>query len=309
MVKKEGLVKKSEKRQQKKYPGLIFKISIAVFTLILMEFFAKALSVTVLNDFIEKKDLRTKLEKIYIPPAEPSNDNVLRLYFYGASTTAGFPVPKVSYVNQLSYQLHHVFKDKNVDVKNLGWSGFTSTMDRYSIASTFWHKPDAMIVYVSHNEFVYPDIDVLSLHLAISKLRDNSSLFRLLLALSKGDSRPDSIEDNEEPIERRRIPYRLIKPYYWAKIAILKKNYKSIAQIARDNNIPLIFITAASNISWSPPERPVTFFTPGKKSQADLKYVRSLLKTDNLDEAGEITKYYLEKNPKDAYFLFMQGEI
>jgi len=307
-MKREENIKESEKIPRKKYP-LYFKLLIPLITLLLLELITRGLSETILKDYLGKKDLRTKLERIYIPPPEPSNENVLRLYFYGASTTAGFPVPKVSYVNQLSYQLHHVFKDRNVDVKNLGWSGFTSTMDRYSIASTFWHKPDAMIVYVSHNEFVYPDIDVLSLHLAISKLRDNSSLFRLLLALSKGDSRPDSIEDNEEPIERRRIPYRLIKPYYWAKIAILKKNYKSIAQIARDNNIPLIFITAASNISWSPPERPVTFFTPGKKSQADLKYVRSLLKTDNLDEAGEITKYYLEKNPKDAYFLFMQGEI
>src|SRR3989344_8328303 len=296
------------KTSQKNYP-LYSKLLIPIFTLIMLELFSRGLSATALKHYLESKDLRTKLEKIYIPPPEPSNENVLRLYVYGASTTAGFPVPKVSYVNQLSYQLHHVFKDRNVDVKNLGWSGFTSTMDRYSITSTFWHKPDAIIVYVSHNEFVYPGIDMLSIHLIISKLRDNSSLFRLLLAASQGDKKPDSIEDNEEPVERKRIPYRLIKPYYWAKLAILKKNYEAIAQIAKSNNIPLIFIIATSNTSWSPPERPVTFFTPSENYQVDLKKVRALLSENRLDEAAVIVKQYLEKNSKDASFLFMKGQI
>ncbi len=306
---KKAFVKNQKKTSPKKYIPLIFKLLIPLFTLLVLELFARALSVTILKDYLGKKDLRTKIERIYIPPPEPSNDNVLRLYVYGGSTTAGFPVPKVGFVNQLSYQLHNVFKGKNVDVHNLGWSGFTSTMDRYSIVSTFWHKPDAMIVYVSHNEFVHPEIDMLSLYRTISIFRDKSVMFRLLLAASQGSKKPDSVEDNEEPIERKRIPYLLIKPYYWVKMAILKKNYKTIAQIARNDNIPLIFITATSNLNWSPPERPVTFFIPSKKNAVDLKKVRALLKKDNLDEAEAITKYYLEKNPKDASFLFMQGQL
>lgn len=308
-MEKQITFRKSRKGNLTRKPGFLLKISIIIFVLFTMELSARLISSNILKKYLAGKDLRTKLERVYIPPPEPSNDNVLRLYFYGASTTVGFPVPKVSYVNQVSYQLHHIFGGKNVDVKNLGWSGFTSTMDRYSVTSTFWHKPDAMIVYVSHNEFVYPSIDVLSLYLTISKLRDNSSLFRLLLAASRGNSKPDSIEDNEEPIERRRIPYRLIKPYYWLKVAILKKNYRAIAQIAKSNNIPLIFITATSNTSWSPPERQVTFFTPSKKNQTDLKHVRSLLNANHLDEAEKVTQFYLKKNPRDAYFLFEQGKI
>lgn len=309
MKRKESFVKNPRKTPQKKYLPLIFKILIPIITLLLLEFLARGLSVTILKDYLGKKDLRTKFEKIYIPLPEPSNENVLRLFIYGGSTTAGFPVPKVGFVNQLSYQLHHVFGDKNVDVRNLGWSGFTSTMDRYSVISTFWHKPDAMIVYVSHNEFVYPAIDMLSLYRTISNFRDKSALFRLLLATSHGDKKSDSVEDNAERIERKRLPYRLIKPYYWMKMAILKKNYKAIVQIARSNNIPLIFITATSNIDWSPPERPVTFLTPGEKNQADLKKARSLLKESNLDEAEKVTKYYLQKNSKDASYLFIQGLI
>jgi len=310
MKRNKPIVRNLRKAPRKKYLPLVFKLLIPIFTLLFLELFARGLSATILKDYIQKKDLRTKVEKIYIPPPEPSNENVLRLYVYGGSTTAGFPVPKVSFVNQLSYQLHHVFGDKNVDVRNLGWSGFTSTMDRYSIISTFWHKPDAMIVYVSHNEFVHPEIDALSLYRTISIFRDKSVLFRLLLATSQGGKKPDSPEDNEEPIERKRVPYRLIKPYYWAKMAILKKNYKALVQIARSNNTPLIFITATSNLGqWTPPERPVTYFIPSEKNQADLKKVRSLLKENRLDEAEEITKYYLEKNPKDASFLFMQGQI
>src|SRR3972149_9521987 len=224
MKRKESFVKNPIKAPQKKYLPLIFKLLIPIFTLLILELFARGLSATILKDYIQKKDLRTKVEKIYIPPPEPSNENVLRLYVYGGSTTVGFPVSKVSFVNQLSYQLHHVFGDKNVDVRNLGWSGFTSTMDRYSTISTFWHKPDAMIVYVSHNEFVHPEIDALSLYRTISIFRDKSVLFRLLLATSQDGKKPDSVEDNEEPIEKKRVPYRLIKPYYWAKMAILKKN-------------------------------------------------------------------------------------
>lgn len=310
MKRKKAFAKDPKKTSQKKYLLLIFKLLIPIFTLLFIELFARGLSATILKEYIQKKDLRTKVEKIYIPPPEPSNENVLRLYVYGGSTTAGFPVPKVSFVNQLSYQLHHVFGDRNVDVHNLGWSGFTSTMDRYSVISTFWHKPDAMIVYVSHNEFVHPEIDMLSLYRTISIFRDKSVMFRLLLTTSQGSKKPDSVEDNEEPIERKRIPYRLIKPYYWAKMAILKKNYKAIVQIARSNNIPLIFITATSNLGqWPPPERPVTYFIPSEKNQADLKKVRLILGENHLDEAEKITKYYLEKNSKDAYFLFIQGQI
>ena len=293
---------------QKNYP-LYAKLLIPLISLFLLELFARGLSSTILKDYLLSKDLRTKFEKIYIPLPEPSNDSVLRLYTYGGSTTAGFPVPKVSYVNQLSYQLHHVFGDKNVDVKNLGWSGFTSTMDRYAVISTFWHKPDAMIVYVSHNNFVYPDIDMLSLYRSISYFREKSALFRLLLAVSYGDKKSDPTANNDEPIKRRRVPYRLIKPYYWAKMAILKKNYKAMVQIAKDTNIPLIFITATSNMNWSPPERPVTFFTPSENHQEDLKKVRALLSESRLDEAGVIVKQYLEKNSKDASFLFMKGQI
>ena len=310
MKRKESFVKNPIKAPQKKYLPLVFKLLIPIFTLLFLELFTRGLSATILKDYIQKKDLRTKVEKIYIPPPEPSNENVLRLYVYGGSTTVGFPVPKVSFVNQLSYQLHHVFGDKNVDVHNLGWSGFTSTMDRYSIISTFWHRPDAMIVYVSHNEFVHPEIDALSLYRTISIFRDKSVLFRLLLTTSQNGKKPDSVEDNEEPIERKRVPYRLIKPYYWVKMAILKKNYKAIVQIASTNNIPLIFITATSNLGqWTPPERPVTYFIPSEKNQADLKKVRSLLRENHLDEAEKITKYYLEKNPEDASFLFIQGQI
>src|SRR3990167_6998811 len=301
--------KNPKKNSHNKYLKLLLKLLIPFFVLLALELFSRGLSVTILKDNLEKKDLRTKFEKIYIPPPEPSNDNVLRLYIYGGSTTAGFPVPKVSFVNQLSYQLHHVFNDKNVDVKNLGWSGFTSTMDRYAVISTFWHKPDAMIVYVSHNEFVYPAIDMLSLYRSISYFREKSALFRLLLAVSYGDKKSDPTANNDEPIKRRRVPYRLIKPYYWAKMAILKKNYKAMVQIAKDTNIPLIFITATSNMNWSPPERPVTFFTPSENHQEDLKKVRALLSESRLDEAGVIVKQYLEKNPNDASFLFVQGQI
>ncbi|OGD81416.1 hypothetical protein A2775_02820 [Candidatus Curtissbacteria bacterium RIFCSPHIGHO2_01_FULL_39_57] len=309
MKRKEAFVKNPKKSPQKKYP-LYFKVLIPIVTLVLLELIARGLSVTILKDYLGNKDLRTKIEKVYIPPPEPSNEDVLRLYFYGASTTVGFPVPKVSYVNQLSYQLHNVLKNKNVDVKNLGWSGFTSTMDRYSIVSTFWHKPDAMIVYVSHNEFVHSEIDTLSLYRTISIFRDKSVLFRLLLAASQGNKKPDSPEDNEEPIERKRVSYKLVGPYYWIKMAILKKNYKAIAELSRDYNIPLIFITATSNVGeWPPPEKPVTYFTPSDKSYTDLTKVRALLKNNQLDEAQEITKYHLEKNPEDAYFLFMQAQI
>ena len=95
------------KTSQKNYP-LYSKLLIPIFMLLVLEIFARGLSATILKEYLLSKDLRTKFEKIYIPPAESSNDNVLRLYVYGGSTTAGFPVPKVSYVNQLSYQLQDI---------------------------------------------------------------------------------------------------------------------------------------------------------------------------------------------------------
>ncbi len=299
----------SVKAQPEKPIPLAFKVLIPLVILILFELIARGLSVTVLKNYLSRIDLRTKLEKIYIPPPEPSNDNVMRLYVYGGSTTQGFPNPKVGFVPQLSYQLHHIFENKNIDVKNLGWSGFTSTMDRYSVTSSFWHKPDAMIVYTSHNEFVHPEIDNLLLYRSMSHLRDNSVLFRLLLATSNS-LHGQTKADNEEPVERKRVPYFLVKPYYFLKLAILKQNYRSMVKIAQKSSVPIIFITATSNIGqWSPPEMPVTIFPPGERYQQDLKKVRTLIEEDNTDEAEKTTKIYLKKNPNDSSFLYFQAQI
>lgn len=294
----------------KKRKLLVIKLLIPIFMLIVFELVARGFSATVLKDYLAKKDLRTKLERIYIPPPEPKSDDVMRLYMYGASTTQGYPVTELGYVNQLTYQIHNVLEGKNVAVHNLGFSGNTSTMDRYVVASTFWHKPDAMIVYVSHNEFVHSEIDSIPFYRSIMKFRNSSSMFRLLMAGSQRNIKPDSVADNNENVNRKRMPYRLIKPYYALKLSILKHNYRAMAEIARSNNVPLIFITATSNIGeWPPPERTVTSFTPDGESQRDLNRIRRLIKETRLDEAKSILSEHFKQHPNDAYFLYMQGKI
>ena len=276
--------------------------------LLFMEGVSRILAATVFAKKLSKSDLRTKIEKTYIQPVSERKNDSLFVFAYGGSTIAGFPLPKVGVVSQLDYQLHHVFKDKkNIGVYNYGWSGYNSTMIRYMMISTINAKPDVLIVYCCQNEFVSPDIDPIWLQKTIGIWRDRSALVKLLLLTTTNE---ENGVYQEEPIDRKRWPYRKLPLYYELKMKIFKRNVDAMVSLAREHHTPLIFSTAASNIGeWPPAQKQVTTLSITQDYQLDADNIRSFSKNNKLTEAENIVSIYLKKDPTNASFIYFQAKI
>src|SRR3989338_1363336 len=105
----------------------VYVILIIICTIIFLELTAKVLVKSLLKDKIAQKNLQTEFEEIYIPPFEEKGPDEFRVFVYGGSTVQGIPIPKIGFVNQLQYQLNHVFEGKRVKLYNFGWARFNST--------------------------------------------------------------------------------------------------------------------------------------------------------------------------------------
>lgn len=199
-------------------------------------------------------DTKTKLESVYLPPFPPKKPDYLRVFVYGGSSVQGLPLEKVGFVAQFDDQLRHVLGSKrDVEVYNLGWSGYNSTMVRQSLVRSINHQPDLLIVYTGENEFIYPQLDAYETLRLLTALKNKSSLIKLVL--SRRQSRPPEYE----PLNFKRPPYRVQWPYYQIKMWLFRHNLKSIVKLVRQYHIPLVLVTTVSNIKdWSPVDPKVT---------------------------------------------------
>ena len=207
--------------------------------------------------FFHPQATPTKFDQAYIPPFPAKDPDGLRIFVYGGSTVQGLPEPKVGLVAQLDDQLHSVLgPTRDIEVYNLGWSGYNSTMVRYLVNRTINEQPDLLIIDTGHNEFIYPQLDFYPLLKLSTTLGHRSNLFKLASSLFSRHNRSPSAE---EPLEFRRPPHRLTWPYYPIKIWIFQRNLQAIVKLARYHHIPLILATPVSNVAdWPPVYQQVT---------------------------------------------------
>lgn len=197
-------------------------------------------------------DTKTKLESAYLPPFPPKKPDYLRVFVYGGSSVQGLPLEKVGFVAQFDDQLRHVLGSKrDVEVYNLGWSGYNSTMVRYSLNRSLSAQPDLVIVYTGENEFIYLQLDSYEVLRLLTSLKNRSRFVQLLLSRQS----PTAFE----PLDFKRPPYRLQFPYYQIKMWLFRHNLKSIVKLVRQYHIPLVLVTTVANIKdWPPVDPKVT---------------------------------------------------
>ncbi|OGY16725.1 MAG: hypothetical protein A2784_04540 [Candidatus Chisholmbacteria bacterium RIFCSPHIGHO2_01_FULL_48_12] len=226
------------------------KIGLSFLSLLLifggLEFVARQVPVT--------GDAKTKLESLYLPPFPPKKPDYLRVFVYGGSSVQGLPVEKVGWVAQFDDQLRHVLGSKrDVEVYNLGWSGYNSTMVRHSLANSIAYQPDLLIVYTGENEFIYPQLDAYEGLRWLTALKNKSSLIKLIL------SRQQSPLAEYEPLSFKRPPYRVQWLYYQIKMWLFRHNLEQMVKLAKRHKIPLVLVTPTANIKdWPAVDAKVT---------------------------------------------------
>lgn len=303
-------MEKRSVKTSRRVPRVFIGIGILLLFFIFLELLARILSVTLLKSTLEVTDLRTKLEHISVPPTLPAKrPDQLRVFVYGESTAEGFPIKSHGFANILDYQLHHIFNEqKNVEVVNLGRSGYDSSMIRYVVISTIVSDPDVIVIYMGHNEFVFPELDYLGLHKLIQVLRDKSALFKLLL-LAAQYKVPQTGESLELPDKTPGVPFRIFEPYYNLKLSIFKKNVQAIVDLAKARHIPVIFSTAASNVIDWPPTNPKAAHVNASREYVFLvDTLARMIEDGKSEEALSIIQELRTTHNDDAYLMYLEAK-
>lgn len=79
---------------------------------------------------------------------------VFRIFVLGESTTIGYPyLHNGSFHRWLQYRLMHTYPDQEVEVVNLSLTAVNSYTVQDFASELVHHQPDAVLIYVGHNEY------------------------------------------------------------------------------------------------------------------------------------------------------------
>ncbi len=180
--------------------------------------------------------------------------DTLRIFSYGASSTAGWPYGlDFSYTSYLKKYLQTIYSNKKIETINFSVLGFDSLEVRYIIEKSIKYLPDIIIVYTGHNAVEEYNIKKIKSGFLnnISLQFKNFSLFKLINHLiniintgylSKWTVIPDRTRDQiyDKSIITKNEKKLLIKNY--------TKNINSIISLALNNNIKLVIIKPIYNM-------------------------------------------------------------
>ena len=321
---------------------LIMSLCLAVMVVFVMEFLCFLIYHFLLPEpFVKEGDNYILNQKYSIPgfPFESDKESMgikknlgtLRIFNFGASTTAGWPYGiEFSYNEYLKKYLKDAFPDREIEVVNLALPGIDSLEIRYAIEKSIKYQPDIIIVYTSHNnieEYTLKKLKIGAFSRCFAFFK-NTNLFKVLNHsanlfvngfLQNWFVRPGNtsglIFDKSILSEGDKI--KLTKNY--------SENLNAIADLCNDNGIQLIIIKPIFNMTGYGPvySNYSRNLTEDTKNQFNNKLQTGifLLKSGRIDSALEkfqqcetidsdvaILDYYLsicyykKKNLKKALF-------
>lgn len=226
-------------------------------------------SLIVLNKYASLRYFNdtTNATKGYIEPFKRRKDpNTLRLVVLGESTGAGYPYfHNGSFHRWLQYRLSRSMPERNVEVLNFSLTAINSytILDFSKQLSEI--TPDAVLVYVGHNEY-YGALGIGS----TSNLGSNRFVIRLLtnlrrlrlvqmidnfLAGVRGSANSSRVDMNENLMKRMvaRQSIALGSKEYYQGINQFKENLSETCEVLQNEHVPVFISTLVSNEKDLPP--------------------------------------------------------
>ncbi|MDZ7359963.1 MAG: GDSL-type esterase/lipase family protein [candidate division KSB1 bacterium] len=205
---------------------------------------------------------------------DPPNDaflkikpaNGYRIFVMGESTTAGYPYGNnVMFSRFLHKRLADTFPDKHIEVVNVATSAVNSYTVLDRLDEVLAEKPDAILIYLGHNEF-YGALGVAS-NESLGKIRGMVKLylklerFKTFLLLRDGIGKlrnwisrtfwGGSVSDPSGTLMERMVAEQTV-PYGSALYELGKRqfegNLRDILQKAKQANVPVILSEVVSNV-------------------------------------------------------------
>ncbi len=220
--------------------------------------------------------------------------NTVRVFCFGASTTAGFPYEYNAIPSEfLRERLATSYPDKNIEVINTAIAATNSFTVVEFEKELVRYQPDLFVVYMGQNEFygAYGVGSTISAgknrwliktnlwlqHFRTYLLLEN--VINSVLGMTKSEKTNGDVTLMEEMIQNGSIAFN--SSDYLTAREIFKENYDEVIKIAKENNIPIIISTLVTNEKDLPP-----FVSMNSKqiSEAENKKCKELYNSGLEDE-------------------------
>lgn len=250
----------------------------------------------------------------FIPQKIPvkKSQNTKRIVCLGGSTTEGFPFEvNINFPHFLRCYLTRRFPDQQWQVVNLGLSAINSHSVRFMLPEILDIKPDAVLVYMGHNEFYG------ALGLASSQaLGSNPTVIQWFLHLKRlrlyqlMASAIHSILPHKTGTPKTLMAAMIKRnslspgdPIYQKTIRNFRLNLSSIVSFFRQNRVPVYVSTLTSNLK---DQEPLSYPDP-KESIAGYAQILSEMEKGHWESACTLLKSALKTDNKNALAYYLLG--
>jgi tetratricopeptide (TPR) repeat protein len=213
--------------------------------------------------FSNVKNFPTTIEDIF---DSSKSENSFRVFVLGESSAAGYPyMPLGSFSRYIRKRLELNYPQKNIEVVNLGLTAINTYTIRDFIPEVLKQKPDVILIYTGHNEY-YGALGVGSLE-SLGKSRWLINLYLKLIHFKTVELIKDFLQWSgklffgDEKQKTGTLMSRMAKEQsiefnsenYLAGIEQFDGNMLDIIEMCKDENVPLILGTLASNLKDQKP--------------------------------------------------------
>ena len=238
----------------------------------------------------------------------PKPDNTIRIFTLGGSTTAGYPyLYSGTFAALLEQRLQKLSLENEIEVINLGMTAINSYTVRDFAHECLDYDPDLIIIYAGHNEFygalgsasaqasVFGTNRTLTLaYLKLKRLKIYQAIQHLTGKLKSGLNSKNTASQGilmARMAREKAIP--VSDPIYHNTKTVFQDNLQDIATWTRQQAVPLLLATLASNIRDQKPF--VSIHTSGidttlfsvnltqvKQAMLEEKYASALTRLEQL---------------------------
>lgn len=250
--------------------------------------------------------------------AEKPKDG-LRLFVQGGSTAAGFPYGfGASIAGMLDYRLKQSYPNREVEVINTALSAVNSYTLLDFADEIIEQKPDAVLIYAGHNEFLgimgvgstYSAYSSRGANLMFLKLK-NLRLFQLMQSAYDGLTSANNDIKNSADRQSRTVMAKVAKhrnidinnPLFSAGLEQFNGNMILLLDKYKRAGIPVFLSTIASNLADQPP------FESTDIEDEFLPMLRKSPEQWSAIEQSIIEKQATKYSSAQAYFLLGKAQL
>ncbi len=251
----------------------------------------------------------------FIPQKIPvkKSPTTKRIVCLGGSTTEGFPFEvNINFPHFLRCYLQRRFPDQRWQVINLGLSAINSHSVRFMLPEILAIKPDAVLVYMGHNEFYG------ALGLASSQtLSSNPTIIQWFLHLKRlrlyqlMASAIHAILPHKTGTAKTLMAAMIKRnslspgdPIYQKTIRNFRLNLSHIISFFRQNHVPIYVSTLTSNLK---DQEPLGYPDP-KESIVGYTQILREMEKGHWERACTLLKTALNTTNKNAFAYYLLGK-